>query len=87
MATQKDRLEFPGASGIAGVLFHRIIATYILGSAHVILIGASGAISGVLGIAAAPGNTRAYYWLVSQIVLPYLVPLLRWWHSCGNNSY
>ncbi|MGB6591550.1 MAG: hypothetical protein WBE68_08620 [Candidatus Nitrosopolaris sp.] len=31
------------------------------GSAHVILIGASGAISGVLGIAAAAGNTRAYY--------------------------
>ncbi|MFY9794280.1 MAG: rhomboid family intramembrane serine protease [Candidatus Nitrosopolaris sp.] len=38
------------------------------GSAHVILIGASGAISGVLGIAAAAGNTRAYYWLVLQIV-------------------
>ncbi|MGB6592390.1 MAG: hypothetical protein WBE68_12885, partial [Candidatus Nitrosopolaris sp.] len=31
-------------------------------------IGASGAISGVLGIAAAAGNTRAYYWLVIQIV-------------------
>jgi rhomboid protease GluP len=43
--------------------------TYILGSGHVILIGASGAISGVLGIAAAAGNTRAYYWLILQIVL------------------
>jgi hypothetical protein len=40
----------------------------LLGSGHVILIGASGAISGVLGIAAAAGNTRAYYWLVLQVV-------------------
>ena len=32
------------------------------------MAGASGAISGVLGIAAAAGNTRAYYWLVLQIV-------------------
>ena len=35
---------------------------------EVVLIGASGAISGVLGIAAITGNTRAYYWLVLQIV-------------------
>jgi len=55
-------------SGIAGVLFHSVIASYILGTGHVILIGASGAISGVLGIAAATGNTRAYYWLVLQIL-------------------
>jgi rhomboid protease GluP len=55
-------------SGIVGVLFHSIIASYILGTGHVILIGASGAISGVLGIAAATGNTRAYYWLVLQIL-------------------
>jgi rhomboid protease GluP len=33
-----------------------------------VLIGASGAISGILGIAAAAGNTRAYYWLILQIV-------------------
>ena len=32
------------------------------------IIGASGAISGVLGIAAVSGNTRAYYWLALQIV-------------------
>jgi rhomboid protease GluP len=56
------------SAGIAGALFHSLIASYILGSGHVILIGASGAISGVLGIAAAVGNTRAYYWLVLQIV-------------------
>jgi len=55
-------------SGITGVLFHSVIASYILGTGHVVLIGASGAISGVLGIAAAIGNTRAYYWLVLQIV-------------------
>jgi membrane associated rhomboid family serine protease len=30
--------------------------------------GASGAISGVLGIAAAVGNRSAYYWLIIQIV-------------------
>ena len=35
---------------------------------YVVLIGASGAISGVLGIAAVSGNTRAYYWLALQIV-------------------
>jgi rhomboid protease GluP len=56
------------SAGIAGAVFHSLIASYILGSGHVILIGASGAISGVLGIAAAVGNTRAYYWLVLQIV-------------------
>jgi rhomboid protease GluP len=56
------------SAGIAGALFHSLIASYILGSGHVILIGASGAISGVLGIAAAVGNTRAYYWLILQIV-------------------
>jgi hypothetical protein len=33
-----------------------------------VLISASEAISGLLGIAAAAGNTRAYYWLLFQIV-------------------
>jgi rhomboid protease GluP len=55
-------------AGIAGAVFHSLIASYILGSGHVILIGASGAISGVLGIAAAAGNRSAYYWLIIQIV-------------------
>jgi rhomboid protease GluP len=55
-------------AGIAGTVFHSAIASYILGSGHVILIGASGAISGVLGIAAAAGNRSAYYWLIIQIV-------------------
>jgi rhomboid family protein len=39
-----------------------------LGNSHTVLIGALGAISGILGIAAAAGNTRAYYWLIIQIV-------------------
>ena len=55
-------------SGIVAALFHGIIASYILHNGDVVLIGASGAISGVLGIAAAVGNSRAYYWLVIQIV-------------------
>jgi rhomboid protease GluP len=40
----------------------------MLENSHTKLIGASGAISGILGIAAAAGNTRAYYWLILQIV-------------------
>jgi rhomboid protease GluP len=55
-------------SGIAAALFHGLIASNILNNGDVILVGASGAISGVLGIAAVSGNTRAYYWLVLQIV-------------------
>ncbi len=55
-------------SGLVAALFHGAIASYILHNGNVVLIGASGAISGVLGIAAATGNRRAYYWLVLQIV-------------------
>lgn len=55
-------------SGIAGALMHGIVSSYILGNGHVVLIGASGAISGVLGIAAATGNAKAYYWLMLQLV-------------------
>ena len=55
-------------SGVVAALFHGAIASYILHNGNVVLIGASGAISGVLGIAAVTGNTRAYYWLALQIV-------------------
>ena len=55
-------------AGIAGALFYGAISTLILGNSHTVLIGASGAISGILGIAAAARNTRAYYWLILQIV-------------------
>ena len=55
-------------SGIVAALFHGVVASYILHNGYVVLIGASGAISGILGVAAAAGNSRAYYWLVIQIV-------------------
>ena len=55
-------------AGIIGALLYGVVATYILGNAHTVLIGASGAISGILGIAAAAGNIRTYYWLLFQIV-------------------
>ena len=55
-------------SGIVAALFHGVISSYVLHNGNVVLIGASGAISGVLGVAAAVGNRRAYYWLVLQIV-------------------
>ncbi|HEY7081937.1 MAG TPA: rhomboid family intramembrane serine protease [Nitrososphaeraceae archaeon] len=56
------------AAGVVGALFYGAISTFILGNSHTLLIGASGAISGILGIAAAAGNNRAYYWLLIQIV-------------------
>ena len=59
-------------SGICAALFHGALASYVLGSGQTLLIGASGAISGVLGIAAAIGNRRAYYWLIIQIALAFL---------------
>ena len=55
-------------SGIVAALFPGVIASYVLHNGNVVLIGASGAISGVLGIAAAAGNRRAYYWLFLQII-------------------
>jgi rhomboid protease GluP len=55
-------------SGVVAALFHGIIASYILHNGNVVLIGASGAISGVFGIAAVAGNRSAYYWLLLQIV-------------------
>jgi rhomboid protease GluP len=60
------------ASGIFAALFHGIVASYLLGSGQTLLIGASGAISGILGIAAATGNRRAYYWLILQVVFAFI---------------
>lgn len=59
-------------AGFGGALFHGIIATYILGSGDSILIGASGAISGILGIAAAFGDIRGYYWLAIQVLYVFI---------------
>lgn len=59
-------------SGIFAALFHGIIASFILGNGDVLLIGASGAISGVLGMSAAIGNKQAYYWLLLQVVFAFI---------------
>lgn len=56
------------ASGILAALFHGAIASYFLHNGNVVLIGASGAISGIFGIAAVAGNRSAYYWLFLQIM-------------------
>ena len=59
-------------AGLGGALFHGIIATYILGNGYSILIGASGAISGILGISAALGDIRGYYWLAIQVLYVFI---------------
>ena len=60
------------AAGIAGALLHGIIYTLILGNSSNVLIGASAAISGVMGITAALGNIRGYYWLAIQILYAFI---------------
>ncbi len=59
-------------SGIGGGLLHGVVASYILLNGENLLIGASGAISGVLGISAALGNIRAYYWLAIQVLYVFI---------------
>jgi membrane associated rhomboid family serine protease len=59
-------------SGVLAALFHGIIASYLLNTGQTLLIGASGAISGILGIAAATGNRKAYYWLIFQIIFVFI---------------
>jgi rhomboid protease GluP len=54
-------------AGLGGALAHGIIATFILGNGNSVLIGASGAISGILGISAALGDIRGYYWFAIQV--------------------
>jgi rhomboid protease GluP len=60
------------AAGIAGALLHGIIASFILGNGSSVLIGASGAISGIMGITAALGDIRGYYWLAIQILFAFV---------------
>jgi len=60
------------ASGIAGGLLHGVMASFILGNGSSVLIGASGAISGVMGITAALGDIRGYYWLAIQIMYAFI---------------
>ncbi len=58
--------------GMFAAFFHGIIASYLLNNGQVVLVGASGAVSGMLGMSAALGNRPAYYWLVFQIVFAFL---------------
>jgi rhomboid protease GluP len=60
------------ASGVAGALLHGVIASFVLGQGSSVLIGASGAISGIMGITAALGDIRGYYWLAIQILFAFV---------------
>ncbi len=62
-------------SGIAGSLMHGVFSSFILGNGSVILIGASGAISGIMGIVAALGDIRGYYWLAIQIFFAFIASI------------
>ena len=59
-------------AGLGGAIFHGIISSYILGNGDSVLIGASGAISGILGISAAMGDIRGYYWLAIQVLYVFI---------------
>jgi len=59
-------------AGISGALLHGAVYTLVLGNGSSVLIGASGAISGVMGITAALGNIRGYYWLAIQILYAFI---------------
>jgi rhomboid protease GluP len=59
------------AAGIFGALLYGTVSI-IAGNDSSILIGASGAISGVMGITAALGNIRGYYWLAIQILFAFV---------------
>ena len=56
------------AAGIFGALLYGILYVIMSGNSSSVLIGASGAISGVMGITAALGNIRGYYWLAIQVL-------------------
>ena len=60
------------AAGIFGALLYGILYVIISGNSSSVLIGASGAISGVMGITAALGNIRGYYWLAIQILFAFV---------------
>src|SRR5437870_8218386 len=60
------------AAGFFGALFYGILYVIISGNGSSVLIGASGAISGVMGITAALGNIRGYYWLAIQVLYAFI---------------
>jgi membrane associated rhomboid family serine protease len=57
------------SSGIAGGLLHAIYSFLIDNDIYTPVIGASGSISGVIGVAAASGDRLALFWLLTQIPL------------------
>lgn len=59
-------------AGLGGGLLHGVVASYVLSSGDSILIGASGAISGILGVSAALGDMRGYYWLGIQVLYAFI---------------
>src|SRR5574340_52103 len=59
-------------AGLGGALFHGVISSFLRGNGNSVLIGASGAISGILGISAALGDIRGYYWLVIQVLYVFI---------------
>ena len=60
------------AAGVSGALLHGAIASFVLGQGLSVLIGASGAISGIMGVTAALGDIRGYYWLAIQILFAFV---------------
>ena len=60
------------AAGIAGALLYGTLYILVVGNGSSVLIGASGAISGIMGITAALGNIRGYYWLAIQILYAFI---------------
>ncbi|MDE1812234.1 MAG: rhomboid family intramembrane serine protease [Thaumarchaeota archaeon] len=59
-------------AGLGGALFDGVISSYALGNGDSILIGASGAISGIMGISAAMGDIRGYYWFAIQVLFVFI---------------
>lgn len=57
------------ASGIAGGILHTLYSFIVDNDIYTPVIGASGAISGVIGIAAASGDRLALFWLLTQVPL------------------
>lgn len=55
------------ASGFAGTAAHTAYALITGNGIDVPVIGASGAISGIIGIAAALGDRLAIFWLIAQV--------------------
>lgn len=55
------------ASGFAGTAMHLAYALITGDGINIPLVGASGAISGIIGIAAALGDRIAIFWLVAQV--------------------